>query len=102
MTQQELEEAQQEVEEKMTKKLQMPPVMDERDAASKVLEEDAMLQGHDTCKYVFTDITFGVPDRQRLVSVREQEGSLRSAAWEERHQILLTFCLPPVQFLYVP
>ena len=33
---QELEEAQQEVEEKMTKKLQMPPVMDERDAASKV------------------------------------------------------------------
>ena len=32
-----MEEAQQEVEEKMTKKLQMPPVMDERDAASKVL-----------------------------------------------------------------
>ena len=25
-----------------------------------VLEEDVMLQGHDTCKYVFTDITFGV------------------------------------------
>ena len=34
---QELEEAQQEVEEKMSKKLQMPPVMAERDAASKVL-----------------------------------------------------------------
>ena len=33
---QELEEAQQGVEEKMTKKLQMPPVMEERDAASKV------------------------------------------------------------------
>ena len=26
-----------------------------------VLESDIMLQGHDTCKYVFTDITFGVP-----------------------------------------
>ena len=25
------------------------------------LESDIMLQGHDTCKYVFTDITFGVP-----------------------------------------
>ena len=34
---QELEEAQQEVEEKMSKKLQMPPVMAERDAASKVM-----------------------------------------------------------------
>ena len=34
---QELEEAQQEVEEKMSKKLQMPPVMAERDAASKVI-----------------------------------------------------------------
>ena len=33
---QELEEAQGEVEEKMTRKLQMPPVMEERDAASKV------------------------------------------------------------------
>ena len=33
---QELEEAQQGVEEKMTRKLQMPPVMEERDAASKV------------------------------------------------------------------
>ena len=33
---QELEEAQQGGEEKMTKKLQMPPVMEERDAASKV------------------------------------------------------------------
>ena len=27
-----------------------------------------MLQGHDTCKYVFTDITFGVPgDHHMLV-----------------------------------
>ena len=34
---QELEEVQQEVEEKMSKKLQMPPVMAERDAASKVI-----------------------------------------------------------------
>jgi len=102
MTQQELEEAQQEVEEKMTKKLQMPPVMDERDAASKVLEEDAMLQGHDTCKYVFTDITFGVPDRQRLVSVREQEGSLRSATWEERDRILHTYFPKPGRRHYDP
>ena len=41
---QELEEAQQEVEEKMSKKLQMPPVMAERDAASKVISWSWMRQ----------------------------------------------------------
>ena len=34
---------------------------------SKVLETDVMLQGHDTCKYVFTDITFGVPGDTRVL-----------------------------------
>jgi len=102
MTQQELEEARQEVEEKMTRKLQMPPVMEERDAASKVLESDNMLQGYDTCKYVFTDITFGVPDRERLVSVREQEGTLRSATWEERDRVLHTYFPKPGRRHYDP
>ena len=32
-----------------------------------VLEEDVMLQGHDTCKYVFTDITFGVPGDHHMM-----------------------------------
>ena len=32
-----------------------------------VLETDVMLQGHDTCKYVFTDITFGVPGDTRVL-----------------------------------
>merc|ERR1712013_736245 len=56
----------------------------------------------DTCKYVFTDITFGVPDRQRLVSVREQEGSLRSATWEERDRILHTYFPKPGRRHYDP
>ena len=41
---QELEEAQQGVEEKMTRKLQMPPVMEERDAASKVTKAEMPLE----------------------------------------------------------
>ena len=45
---QELEEAQQEVEEKMSKKLQMPPVMAERDAASKVISWSWMRQSSKT------------------------------------------------------
>ena len=35
--------------------------MDEREVTSRVLEEDEDLVGFDTSKYVFTDITFGVP-----------------------------------------
>ena len=41
---QELEEAQHGVEEKMTRKLQMPPVMEERDAASKVTKAEMPLE----------------------------------------------------------
>ena len=82
-----------------------------------MLESDVMLQGHDTCKYVFTDITFGVPgedssfvgqtilfnlnmlsDRKRLVAVREQEGSLRSATWEERDRVLHTYFPKPGRY----
>ena len=35
--------------------------MDEREVTSRVLEEDEDLVGFDSSKYVFTDITFGVP-----------------------------------------
>ena len=34
---------------------------------AQVPETDVMLQGHDTCKYVFTDITFGVPGDTRVL-----------------------------------
>ena len=41
-------------------KLQMTPVMEERNPSGKVLEIDPELMGFDTCKHVFTDITYGV------------------------------------------
>jgi len=72
-------------------KLQMPPVMEEREDCSEVLEADALLQGFDTCKYVFTDITFGVPDRERLLVVRETDGRLRTAGWGERDRVNATY-----------
>ena len=36
---------------------------------------------------VFTDISFGVHDRERLVVVREADGTLRQAEWEERDRV---------------
>ena len=64
MTEEELQEAREEARMKADRKLQMTPVMEERDStSSETLELDPQLAGFDTCKYVFTDITFGVPDR---------------------------------------
>ena len=63
MTEEELEEAREEAKRKAERKLQMTPVMEERSSKTQTLEEDPQLVGFDTCKYVFTDITFGVPAR---------------------------------------
>ena len=65
--------------------------MEEREVASRVLEEDSDLVGFDTCNYVFTDITFGVSDRSRLVVVRQPDGALRTASWEEQDRLNLIY-----------
>lgn len=41
----------------------MPPVMPERQPINDILAEDKMLEGMDTAKYIFTDITFNTPHR---------------------------------------
>ncbi|XP_006818041.1 small ribosomal subunit protein mS22-like, partial [Saccoglossus kowalevskii] len=58
-----LQELLEEAKEKAEKKLQMPPVMEERTKIDHVLSNDPELEGLETSKLVFTDITFGVPDR---------------------------------------
>jgi len=87
MTQEELEAANEEMKQKAAKKLMMPPVMDERLDKSQVLETDSLLQGFDTSKYVFTDITYGVPDRERIIVVRDTDGTLRTCTWEEHDRL---------------
>lgn len=87
MTEEELKEAEDEIHIKATQKLASPPVMDERENSSIILEEDDSLVGFDVAKYVFTDITFGVPDRSRMIVVREPSGTLRTSNWEEQDRI---------------
>jgi len=87
LTDEELKELQQEADQKAEKKLQMPPVMNEREETGMVLEEDPLLVGLDVSKFVFTDITYGVSDRERLVVVRETDGTLRTANWDERDRM---------------
>ncbi|XP_068441296.1 small ribosomal subunit protein mS22 [Clinocottus analis] len=91
MTDEQLEEAVALATEQAKKLLQMPPVLSERKPINDVLSEDKILDGMDTAKYVFTDITYNLPHRERFIVVREPNGTLRKASWEERDRLVQVY-----------
>ncbi|XP_029923112.1 small ribosomal subunit protein mS22 [Myripristis murdjan] len=91
MTDDQLEEAVQQAAGHARRLLQMPPVLPERKPISDVLSEDKILEGMDTAKYVFTDITYNIPHRERFIVVREPSGTLRKATWEERDRLIQVY-----------
>ncbi|KFV70616.1 hypothetical protein N307_06239, partial [Dryobates pubescens] len=105
MTEAQLEEATRKAIEEAKEKLRMPPVLKEREPIDDVLAEDKFLEGTETTKYVFTDTTYSVPHRERFIVVRETNGVLRKATWEERDRMIQIFfpkegrrVIPPVVF----
>ncbi|XP_023280799.1 28S ribosomal protein S22, mitochondrial [Seriola lalandi dorsalis] len=91
MTDEQLEQAVEEAREQAKKLLQMPPVLPERKPIDDVLSEDKILDGMDTAKYAFTDITYNIPHRERFIVVREPNGTLRKANWEERDRLIQVY-----------
>ncbi|XP_076451365.1 small ribosomal subunit protein mS22-like [Babylonia areolata] len=87
LTDEELAEMQQKAERRMKYRLQIPPFMKVREPIRHTLSHDPDLAGLDSSKYIFTDITFGIKDRQRVIVVREPDGTLRHADWEERDRM---------------
>lgn len=87
MTDKELEEALDLAKKRVEKRLQMPPVVKTRKEIDVVLSKDEVLEGFSTSKYVFTDITFGIKERDRFIVVRELDGTLRYAKWNERDRL---------------
>ncbi|XP_011307836.1 28S ribosomal protein S22, mitochondrial [Fopius arisanus] len=87
MTDEELQAALRKAQKKLEGRLQMPPVVKEREPITEVLSKDPALQGFDESKYVFTDITYGVTDANRLIVVRDPDGKLRKADWDERFRM---------------
>lgn len=73
------------------KKLKMPPVMAPRKAGGEVLSSDSQLDKLLEHKMVFTDITYGLKDRDRVVVVRETDGTLRNSTWDEKMRMCQTF-----------
>ncbi|NXA47802.1 RT22 protein, partial [Nothocercus julius] len=105
MTEAQLQEATRKAIAEAKEKLRMPPVLDEREPIDDVLAEDKILEGTETAKYVFTDLTYSIPHRERFIVVREPSGVLRKASWEERDRMIQIFfpkegrrVIPPVLF----
>ncbi|XP_012890133.1 PREDICTED: 28S ribosomal protein S22, mitochondrial [Dipodomys ordii] len=105
MTQAQLEEATRKATEVARVQLKMPPVLEERTPINDVLAEDKILEGTETNRYVFTDISYSIPHRERFIVVREPSGTLRKASWEERDRMIQIYfpkqgrrVLPPVIF----
>lgn len=91
MTDTQLQQAMELAAEQAKKLLKMPPVLEERKPIHDVLSEDNILDGMDTAKYVFTDITYSIPHRERFIVVREPNGTLRKANWEERDRLIQVY-----------
>ncbi|TKS81405.1 28S ribosomal protein S22, mitochondrial [Collichthys lucidus] len=91
MTDEQLKQANELATEQAKKMLTMPPVLPERKPIDDVLSEDKILDGMDTAKFVFTDITYNIPHRERFIVVREPNGTLRKATWEERDRLVQVY-----------
>jgi len=87
VTEDELGDLMVEARQKANRKLQMPPVLDKREEIDVVLDQDGAIKGYDASPIIFTDITFGVHDRDRIIVVREPDGTLREASWEQRDRV---------------
>ncbi|KAJ7324905.1 hypothetical protein JRQ81_017925 [Phrynocephalus forsythii] len=88
MTEAQLEESVKKAVETAKQRLKMPPVLNEREPINDILSDDKILDGIESHKYVFTDLTHSIPHRERFIVVRETNGQLRKATWEERDRMI--------------
>lgn len=65
LTQEELDKLMAEANQKAKLKLKMPPLLKERKPIEEVFARNPELQGYDTAKYVFTDISYGLSEKVR-------------------------------------
>jgi small subunit ribosomal protein S22 len=87
MTNEELAKAYEKSNKKMWELLQIPPIVKIREEDIRILSKDPALQGFTDAKYVFTDISFGVSNKNRIIVIREPNGNLRTAYHSERDRL---------------
>ncbi|XP_066255347.1 small ribosomal subunit protein mS22 [Euwallacea similis] len=86
MTDAQLQQSLKEAEQKAEELLQIPPVLKVLNSEVRILNQEPALQGLNTSRIVFTDITYGVQDSDRLIVVREPDGVLQEAEWDLRQR----------------
>lgn len=87
MTDEELQKAMTDAKNRIDNLTQMPPVVAIRKPLERIYSKDPALQGLDTSTFVFTDITFGTRNTERLVIVRDTDGTLRDASFDVRDRM---------------
>ncbi|XP_030758443.1 28S ribosomal protein S22, mitochondrial [Sitophilus oryzae] len=91
MTDEQLKESINRARKKADVLLQIPPVVKVKEINPTILSKDSALKGLLTSKIVFTDITFGVQNADRIIVVRETDGTLQEADWQLRKRINQTY-----------
>jgi small subunit ribosomal protein S22 len=64
------------------KLLQMPPVMMVKKDENKIFSQDPALTGFSNSDWVFTDVTYGLTNEERLIVIRTPDGTLKEAPFE--------------------
>lgn len=87
MTDSQLKKAKQDAYDLVKARLQMPPVLAPDLSEPEVLARDEEIAGYTNFKIMFIDIGPGISNRERLMSVREPDGTLRFPTHEERSRL---------------
>ena len=87
---------------KARERLQPPPYLKEREPIEEIISDDPELKGLLNQKLVFTDITPGVSNKDRIITVRQPDGKLRKATWEERGRMNNNYFPDDFRKHYVP
>lgn len=87
MSDDQLQEARKEMDEMADELLRMPPQPPQREERGQFISKDEELEEFDECNYVFTDIAVGNNNETRTIIIRETDGTLRHARWNERDRM---------------
>ncbi|XP_003383895.1 PREDICTED: 28S ribosomal protein S22, mitochondrial-like [Amphimedon queenslandica] len=83
-------------------RLKPPPVVEQRKDLGEEISTDPKLKDFDDSKWVFTDISMGIEDKDRYIVVREPSGTLRQATAFERDRLCQTYMPAPGRKIWLP
>ncbi|VDL82477.1 unnamed protein product [Nippostrongylus brasiliensis] len=102
MTDERLDQTMEKMREEAQRFLSLVPLKEPRSQEVTILSRDSEISGFDNSKFVFTDITFDATDQDRVVVVREVDGTLRTATPEEHDRMNRVYYEKPNRPVFPP